>query len=186
MPLVVMVKDHTGIPRLCYLETPMGRYAGNKVKTRILCLGNDLIADDAFGIAAAAEFRKVVPGGVEVVDNPESGYHLMDYILGVEKLVVIAAVQTGKQPPGTVYRVSEEDMPLFAQGSPHYVGLFESIELARRLNLEVPKEIEVVAVETNDCQTLGAPMHPKVESAVDEVVGLVMKMIGPAAMVPTV
>ena len=46
---------------------------------RILCLGNELLADDAFGLAAAEELRRRFPQ-MDVVFTTDSGFHLIDYL----------------------------------------------------------------------------------------------------------
>src|SRR5208283_5509171 len=44
---------------------------------RILCLGNELLADDAFGSAVAEELRRRFPT-MDVVFTTDSGFHLLD------------------------------------------------------------------------------------------------------------
>ena len=63
---------------------------------------------------------------------------LLDYLTGAKRAVVVDAVQTGGAPPGTVYRVEEDDFERLHGNSPHYVGLFETLELGRALRLPVP------------------------------------------------
>ena len=46
---------------------------------RILCLGNELLADDAFGLVAAEELRRRFPQ-LDVVFTTDSGFHLIDYL----------------------------------------------------------------------------------------------------------
>ena len=49
--------------------------------TRILCLGNELLADDAFGLVAAEELRRRFPQ-MDVVFTTDSGFHLLDNLIG--------------------------------------------------------------------------------------------------------
>lgn len=145
--------------------------------TRILCLGNDMFADDAFAIFAAEKIRERWPGRVDVVELAVSGFYLMDYFDGVSRLVVIDTIQTGKVPPGTVLVLREDDFAGPPGSSPHYVGLFEALALARGLEMEVPDEVFIIAVEAADLITMGAPLHPEVEQAVDEVLQVVGDII---------
>jgi hydrogenase maturation protease len=147
---------------------------------RILCLGNELIADDAIGYAAAAELRRRLPG-TEVVEEFTSGFYLMDSVLGAERLVVVDAVVTGAGPPGTIHVFGEQDLAVPGGSSPHYVGLFETLDLARALGLDAPSEVILVCVEVSDVTTIGGPMTPPVRAALPDLVELVASLAGAGA-----
>jgi hydrogenase maturation protease len=137
---------------------------------RVLCLGNDLLGDDAFGLVAGRELAKVRPD-VEVICSSASGLHLLDYVLDCDRLVVIDTVETGHAEPGTIYVTDE--LPKSRGDSAHCTGLFDALSLASRLGLNVPSKVTVIAVEAADCRTIGGVMDQRIEAAVDEVVGLV-------------
>jgi hydrogenase maturation protease len=134
--------------------------------TRVLCLGNDILGDDAFGPLVA---RALGNAGVQVVESCESGLHLLDHILDCSRLIVVDSVQTGRAAPGTLYVLREQDLPHSAAACPHGIGLFDALALARRLGLNAPEEVTLIAVEAADCHTVGAVMHPAVEAAVRRV-----------------
>lgn len=144
--------------------------------TRVLCLGNELIADDGLGPAAAGRLRARWPG-LDVVESGLSGLYLMEYLEGIARLLVIDSIQTGAVPPGTVMVLREEDFDGARGSSPHYVGLFEALALARTLGLPAPDDVWIIAVEAHDLLTLGGPLHPDVAQALDEVTGIVAEMI---------
>lgn len=142
---------------------------------RILCLGNELLADDAFGFVAAEELRRRLPQ-LDVVFTSASGFHLIDYLSGVRLLLVVDTIHTGSTPPGTLYVLRSSDFKSLSGPSPHYVGLFETLQLARELLLNVPEEVIILAVEAADCLTLGGEMHGAVKSALGLVSDLVAEM----------
>lgn len=170
---------------------------------RVLCLGNDLIADDALGIVAARELcRRLaaagspVPAGpsfdsaatvrafdhpqagtVEVVESALTGMYLLEAVVGASRLIVVDTVVTGSAEPGTVAVLGEEDFTTAPGGSPHYVGLFEALELARGLGLDVPADVIIVAVEAGDHLTVGGEMTAPVGAAVPVVVEQVMALL---------
>ncbi len=155
---------------------------------RILCLGNDILADDAFAFRVAARLHGLALFGAEVMEAATSGFDLLEYTVGAPALVVVDTVQTGQASPGTVFELREDDWKLIPGGSPHYIGLFEALAAGRALGLPVPEEVVILAVEAYDCLTVGGPMHPAVEEAVDEVVNRLREMLrqrmgaaGPAA-----
>jgi hydrogenase maturation protease len=139
---------------------------------RILCLGNDLLADDAFGLVVAEELRRRFPQ-LDVVSTTDSGLHLLDYLTGIQQLVVIDSIQTGKVRPGSLYLLQGSDMKSPSGPAPHYIGLFETLQLAKELLLKVPEEVIILAVEAADCLTLGGKMHADVQAAVELAVDFV-------------
>jgi len=137
-----------------------------RTTARVLCLGNALLADDAFGLAVAAQIPARVPPEVEVVQSEATGFGLLDDLLDASQLLVVDTVRTGTAEPGTLYLVREDDLRGAPGASPHYVGLFEMLALARILRLPVPQDVMILAVEASDCTTVGGGMHPAVAAAV--------------------
>jgi hydrogenase maturation protease len=150
---------------------------------RVLCLGNDLLADDSLGGVVAGQLRQVAPPEVEVISTSESGFHLLDYVLNIQRLVVVDTVVTGAASPGTIYAFHDDELQAVPGGSPHYVGLNETIALAWQLGLPVAEEVIFLAVEATDCLTLGGAMHPAVAAAIPRLVNMVQEMTRPDSLV---
>jgi len=132
---------------------------------RLLGLGNEILADDAFGILAAREVERRFPGQIEVVHSSAAGFDLMDHFLGASRLLVVDTILTGRAKPGAIsVFTADRIQPAAPGGSPHFLGLFEVLAVGRKLNLDVPKETIVVAVGPSDCTTVGHPIHPDVQS----------------------
>jgi hydrogenase maturation protease len=144
---------------------------------RVLCLGNDLLGDDALGCVVAEKLRPFASQDVEILCTPESGFYLLDCVLNVRRLVVVDTVQTGNAPPGTIYKFRDSELPLVPGGSPHYVGLCESLALGRKLGLAVADDVIILAVEAGDCLTIGAEMSPEARSALPVLLNMVRDMM---------
>jgi len=144
---------------------------------RILCLGNELLADDSLGSIVAEHIRQFAPPGVEVISTPEAGFHLLDYVLNTPCLIVIDTVVTGTAAPGSIYVLHEQDFRTTPGGSPHYIGLQETLSIVRTLHLSVAESVVVLAVEAADCSTLGGAMHPAVRAAIPVLLDKVREMI---------
>jgi hydrogenase maturation protease len=134
-----------------------------------LGLGNDILADDALGILVAREVTARFGNAVEVVSSSQAGFHVMDELLGVSRLLVVDCIRTGAARPGTVYVLDERAIPPVPGVSSHSLGIFEVLAVARRLGLSVPGECVILAVEAADCTTVGGAMHPDVAAAIPEV-----------------
>ena len=151
--------------------------AAGAASVRLLCLGNDLLADDALGIVVAEEVERRTRGAIDVVRSSLSGFGLLDDLLNASRMVVVDTILTGKAEPGTIYVLQEGDLQGVFGGSPHYVGLFETLALGRELRLVVPDDLVIVAVEAADCSTVGGAMHPAVKASVPKVLKLVQQIV---------
>ena len=146
------------------------------MRTRVLCLGNDLMADDAVGPEVARRLRDLDLPGVEVIESAESGLRLLEHLDGA-RLIVVDAVSTGSEPPGTIYVLNPDLLSCAPVTSPHYTGLHEALLLGRALGMSVPGDVTIVAVETADCRTVGGPMCSEVKRAAMRVVDLICKEV---------
>ncbi len=140
---------------------------------RILGLGNDLLADDAFGVEVVRHLAARLPAAIETRASIAAGFGLLDDIVGVDRLIVVDTVAGTGAEAGTVHRLDAGEVISADGGAPHYVGLFETLRLARALALHTPRDVVIFAVEADDCLTIGGPMTAPVKGALPEVVRLI-------------
>lgn len=155
----------------------MEESTGSERSIRLLGLGNEILADDAFGIWAAREVRRRYGGVIDVVTSSESGFRLMDHVVGARRLLVVDTIQTGRANPGTMHILDDAALRDAPGGSPHRIGLFEVIEAARALGLRVPRRVTILAVEAADCTTVGGEMCPELRTAVPLVADWVGRLL---------
>jgi hydrogenase maturation protease len=144
---------------------------------RVLCLGNELLGDDSLGPHVAENIRRFVSQDVDVISTSESGFHLLDYVSDVRRLIVVDTVVTGTSSPGTIYVFHDHELKALVGGSPHYVGLCETLSLARQLSLPVAEEVVFLAVETSGSSTFGGEMHFDVGGAIPQITNMVRDML---------
>ena len=147
------------------------------MKTLVLGLGNLILSDDGVGIRVVHEVANQVRSPqVTVSDTNVAGLGLLDSIVGYDKVIIIDAIQTEKGQAGQIYRMGTDD---FSQtkhfSSPHQINLATALELGKMLNLAMPKEITVLAVEAEDITSFSEECTPKVEKAIPEVVKMVLE-----------
>jgi hydrogenase maturation protease len=155
----------------------MDESAGNSLNTRILCLGNDVLCDDAVGLDIADELAGLDLHSVEITKSCESGLRLIDHLVDVDRLIIIDAIQTGKGAPGSVYSFHRHDFDTLPGASPHYTGVFEALDLAHHVGLKVTDDVVIIAIETADCLTIGGEMDARVRGAIPRVVDDVLQRV---------
>ncbi len=140
-------------------------------------MGNDLLADDAVGILAARELRQRLGTRADVIDTSISGLALLEVLTGYDQAIIIDAICTGRDAPGTISQLDPTALAPVAAPSPHYAGLPEMFEIARQLDLEFPQEIVIYAVEVEDPLTIDGPMTPAVKQALPELIRKVEEQV---------
>jgi hydrogenase maturation protease len=99
----------------------------------VLGLGNLVMSDDSIGVRVVqglmARYR--FPRGVTVMDGGTLGLDLLPHLEGVDRLLVIDAVETGSSA-GTLVRLVGDDIPLAlaTKVSPHQMGLKDLLTVA--------------------------------------------------------
>ena len=155
--------------------------------TRVLCLGNDLLADDAFGLEVAERLRQILSAEVEIVCSAESGFGLVECVTGCDALIIVDCIRSGATP-GTIHTIGLESLESGVADSPHRTGIMEVLKAARTLGLSVPQRVVIHAVEAADVATIGGPMDARVRDAIAIVVNQVTRMPGvstaPATQLP--
>ena len=146
------------------------------MKTLVLGLGNPILSDDGVGIRVAHEVANQLNSTqVTVVETTAAGLSLLDSIVGYDKVIIIDAIQTEKGEAGEIYRMGAEDFSSTKHFvSPHQVNLATAMELGKMLNLAMPQEITVFAIEAKDITTFSEKCTPEVEKAIPEAVRMVL------------
>ncbi len=143
----------------------------------VLGLGNPILSDDGLGIKVAHEVAKQLNNPqVTVAETSGAGLSLLDFIAGYDKVIIIDAIQTKKGNAGQIYRMETKDFSLTKHfSSPHQINLVTALELGKMLNLAMPQEITVFAVEAKDITSFSEKCTPEVEKAIPEVVKMVLE-----------
>jgi hydrogenase maturation protease len=161
------------VPRLFESRTGDHRIEAREgSSTLVLGLGNDILTDDAVGLAVVRALRsrlKDLPD-VTLVECMEMGIALLDHITGYRNLVLVDSVQTGRQPPGHLHEVSPGDLSVLPRVTPHFLGIGETLRLGRQLDIPMPEEVRIFAIEVEDPFTLGEALSPSLQSALPAII----------------
>jgi hydrogenase maturation protease len=99
----------------------------------VLGIGNALMNDDGFGLRVVEVLQREYrfPDGVSLLDGGTLGLDLLPRLEGVERLLIIDAVDMGAEP-GAVFRLQGEEVPrAFANKlSVHQMGVQDLLAVA--------------------------------------------------------
>ena len=142
--------------------------------TLVLGLGNTIMSDDGVGprVIGLLEQQGGLPEGVTLLDGGTLGLDLLPRLEGIERLVIVDAVETG-QPPGSLTRLSGDEVPLALETklSPHQMGLKDLLAVALLLG-QLPPEIILIGVQPAHIE-MDTELSPYVLARLPELVAMV-------------
>ena len=141
----------------------------------LLGIGNLVMSDDGVGVRVIERLRADYrfPAQVMVVDGGTLGLDLLPMLEGVDKLLVVDAVETGGVP-GTLVRFSGDEIPLAMKTrlSPHQMGL-QDLLLVAELQGYLPAEMILLGIQPERI-SLGLELSPSVNALFDTLVARVL------------
>ena len=137
----------------------------------VLGLGNLVMTDDALGSRMVAELEKryLYPESVTLLDGGTLGLDLLPRLEGVDKLLVIDALQMGAAP-GELFRLEGDEVPrAFANKlSVHQMGLQDLLAVAE-LQGHLPEKLVVWGAQSASIE-MGIEMSPALVAAVEPLI----------------
>ena len=148
------------------------------MSTLILGIGNVLLTDEGVGVRTLNELQRrfTFSDDVELLDGGTSGIELLRHIQDHDNLIIIDCM-TYDQPPGTVYRVENEDVPSVFRTriSPHQLGLSDLLAAAM-LTDRTPKNLVLFGVEPESVD-IGLELTETVEKSLAKLIKAVVEEV---------
>ena len=142
-----------------------------KLPILLLGVGNLLFRDEGIGVAAAQYITEkiILPEGVELLEGGTLGMRLMADLISHRKVVVMDAVLGGGRP-GTLYRLTGEDMrkSLSFRDSLHQTDLPDTLMLCELAGYK--PETVVIGMEPEDYQSMRIGLSPTCMAALPDMV----------------
>jgi hydrogenase maturation protease len=166
-------------PQRTFQQAPtyQGYMKDLKYNVLVLGLGNLLMSDDGLGIHAAEGLRqKEWPPGVLIQEVGTSVLNYLEEIGSSSHVIAIDAVRAGGVP-GSVYRITGQDMPGPPGGlrDAHGVSLSGAIDLARGIT-GLPASLVIFGVEPRNLG-FGNQISPAVKKALLRVIKMITEEI---------
>ncbi len=144
---------------------------GNAPTIVVLGVGNTLMQDDGVGVWALRALAEAyeLPSSVRLIDAGVAGFRHLPEIAEADCLIILDAVE-GDGPPGTLYRLTPEDIPA-RQGptlSAHEVGIAEILSMAEFLG-KLPKT-RILGIQPIETRAVGLDLTPPLQEALPGIV----------------
>ena len=155
----------------------------------VIGVGNVLLKDEGVGIHVIQRiqahgktvFSKYLADSiswpvVEFITGGTSGLNILEQLENREKIIIIDAAHT-KDPPGTLYRFTLNDLKTFQPGeklSAHNINLHDVLNLLVFLHKSSIPAITIMAVNVKDT-TMGEYLSNEVENRIPDIIELIFK-----------
>lgn len=115
------------------------------LRTIVVCIGNELIADDAVGFEI---FNRLAGCNARLEFSGMGGIDMLPMLDGETDMIVVDAVRFGAAP-GTIHVIPWDSLPCAGTDiSAHGLGLRETIEIGKTLYPKaMPDRITLVGIE---------------------------------------
>jgi hydrogenase maturation protease len=152
------------------------------MKTIVIGLGNPILSDDGVGWEVAEALLPTVhcPPSTVVETASLGGLSLMERLEGYQQAILVDSMETGQAPVGTVsvFPLKELPNPMDSHSaSAHDTSLMTALETGRRMGLDLPDDITVVAIEAKSVHDFSEELSPEVAAAVPVAVQAVLDLI---------
>lgn len=143
--------------------------------TLVLGLGNPILTDDGVGVRVAEAVRAALPpdSPIETDEACAGGLELLERLLGYRRVFLVDALYPGNGRPGDIHRLTLSDLraisPTQHSASAHDTSLVTAWEMAERMELPLPEDITIYAIEVENIIDFGEEPTPAVARAVPQV-----------------
>ena len=162
--------------------------------TLVIGLGNPILGDDGLGwcvVKSVEQSYKVwleaqPTNQISVNDRIQfeylslGGLSLMEHMLDFDRVILVDAITTGKDPIGTV-RISDlDDIPNCAVShlcSAHDTTLHQALQIGKAMGVKIPDKIIVVTIEANITYEFSEDITQPILATIPEAIKLVMEVI---------
>jgi hydrogenase maturation protease len=141
-----------------------------------LGIGNLIMTDDGVGVKVIHHLsaRYQFTGDVELLDGGTLGLDLLPYLEGIDRLLIVDAIETGKAP-GTLARLVGDEIPVVMETklSPHQMGLKDLLAVAMLQGFR-PPEMVLLGIQPENID-LGMELSPKVSARFEDLVQMAIR-----------
>lgn len=139
------------------------------------------MGDDGVGWKVVEKLSTAISqqSSVEVDTAALGGLSLMERLIGYERVIIVDSMETGQSPVGSVSVFPLASLPDPMAGhsaSAHDATLITALRTAEQLGADIPRQIDIVAIEAENVydfsEELSHPVAAAVPLAVEKIIEL--------------
>ena len=142
-------------------------------RNRILIygIGNEILTDDGIGPSLVKKLKGHLSNkDIDFETAFVGGLELLEYIQGYHTVIFIDAIRTKDGIPGTVYQLSPENFNTTIHlSSIHDVSFLTSVALGKKLGLDMPQFIHIIAVEIIEDRIFDDNFSPQIQEKYEKI-----------------
>ena len=141
----------------------------------VLGVGNDILTDDGIGPRLVQRLARECPSDrIQYETASLGGLDLVERMTGYRQVVFIDAIKTAGGTPGDIHFLTPQDFKTTLHLSNiHDISFLNALELGRQLELDIPDDIRIVAVEIVEDRVFGESFTPPVQTRYEEIFRIV-------------
>lgn len=159
------------------------------MKSLIVGLGNPIMGDDAIGCrcveAIEGAFNPQEMTMVEVIQFFRGGISLMERLIGYDRVLIIDSITGSGLKPGAVRKLTLDEIPSYTVNSPHDGSLKTALEFGRQMGVELPRQVDILAVEIEPKFEFSDRLSEPVEAGIPQVLLLASNWINQEELIST-
>lgn len=152
----------------------------SRTDVKIVGFGNKFRSDDGIGIRIIKELEKLeFFKDIEIIDGGTSGTDLIFWIKNCEKIIIIDAIDTGKNT-GDIININVDDIEEFERKdyrslSLHDLNLADILKLIKALKINT--RISIIGIKPKSVD-FGDKLSPEIERKIPELISEIKKETG--------
>ncbi|MCK5209403.1 MAG: hydrogenase maturation protease [Cyclobacteriaceae bacterium] len=149
----------------------------------ILGIGNDILTDDGIGPKLVQELQKAMDHTKVTFHTAAiGGLEIIEMIRGYERAIIIDGIKTKDGVPGTIYKLTPANFKeTLHLSSFHDVSFLTALDLAEKMEIPIPYQIDIIAIEIVEDLTFSNEFSPSIagnyKQIFEDVLEIVQKLI---------
>lgn len=142
-----------------------------KNKILIHGIGNEIVTDDGIGPKLVKRLKgNLSRNNIDFETAFLGGLEVLEFIQGYQTVIFIDAMRTRNGIPGTVYKLAPENFnDSIHLSSVHDVSFITAVDLGKKLGLEMPEFIHIIAVEIVEDRVFDDNFSPQIQEKYEEI-----------------
>lgn len=151
-------------------------------KILVLGIGNDILTDDGIGPRLVSELRNEMDSNLlDFMTMASGGLEILEIIKDYKQVIIVDAIKTEGGVPGDIYYLTPSNFKETLHiSSFHDVSFLTSLKLADKLDMAVPEQIDIIAIEILEDLTFSSafskPIADLYSSIYEKVKGKIMDL----------